>query len=261
MNRAIFLATIVTKFRSVKGILQLIGLAVGFPILMVCLLTWNERIDTELLFELILPMFTGPMLPMFLAYMLVQDGVANSNSFSGGEYLALLFTRPVSRFNYVITKWLAASIGVSIIVAIQITTVQLMLNLKGIDMEVAGPYDMVSLILNSFSYSALIVLIYSFPAKIGIWIFLTGFYAMMLGSTITKGMSDHPGSMKEFLFWVSKFINLGQEILLPSIDVYTLSNNLLFTWSPVLNYVFDTVAYLVLATMILNRREFFYATE
>src|ERR1017187_816250 len=61
----------------------------------------------------------SPMLPGIIAYFLVRDQIANSKSLNDGEYMTLLFTRPLTRANYVMTKWTASGTLVSLLVYVQ----------------------------------------------------------------------------------------------------------------------------------------------
>jgi len=47
----------------------------------------------------------------------------------------------------------------------------------------------------------------------------------------------------------------------PSIDLYDVLNAQNFSWLPIVGYFTNISLYLLIATVILNKREFFYATE
>ena len=260
MNRAVFLCTLIVKFRSISAIISLASLIFGLPIFFAYII--GSAPGVELMYDALSPMISGPMLPMFLAYYLVSDTVANSKSFSQGEYLSLLFSRPLSRFSYVISKWLAGSIGVSICILLMTLTFELSLKAMGHDIQILEPYAILSIILNSFSFTSLVVLIYSFPSKVGLTLFLIIIYASMIGQTLTSTYTsiDNPFASGFYgtLNWIFEFL---RSFVFPSIDIYELTNSIKPQWSQVFTYFSDMVAYLLLATLVLNQREFFYATE
>jgi hypothetical protein len=54
---------------------------------------------------------------------------------------------------------------------------------------------------------------------------------------------------------------LMQTVVTPTIDLQDLVNSVAFSWTPVVNYASNMVIYLLLATYLMSRREFYYASE
>ena len=266
ISKAVFLNSLLVRFSSLGSILQLGSLAVGAPALFASMIISTVGTDPEIAergVELMAPLFGGPLLPMVISYMFIQDNVGNARSLNNGEYMALLLTRPLSRFSYIFTKWLAGAFGVIVVVSMQAFVFETALRIGGVPAAILDPYAALSLVLNSFSYAALVVCIYSFPQKIGLAVFLTLVYASLLGSNISSSFASDestgwPAMLATVIGWIFQFVH---NCLLPSIDVYALFMSLNFTWTPLLTFLSNITIYLLVATFVINRREFFYATE
>src|SRR5262249_4159598 len=148
----IFLFTIMRLF-TWRSLLSLFALTVLFPLVIgVSTKTSDEMAET------VYPMMIHTILPMVIGFMIVSDTVANHKNLSDGEYLSLLFTRPISRANYIITKWLAGTTGVALCVYFAYAVFLFGTTLTGAN-KAPELLEIVNILLNCMSAVALVVLI------------------------------------------------------------------------------------------------------
>jgi hypothetical protein len=215
--------------------------------------------------EPIAEVFKSALLPIVIGSMFVRDGVANWKAGKDGEYLALLFTRPLIRSQYVVTKWLAGSILVFVIISMEILTFAAVQYAYGHPTaNLLDPYTFANLALNSFSLTALVVLIACVPMRLGVWLFFLIYYVAIFGSSVAQISLKQTGNPDGFIVFCQAVLWLMQTVgnfAFPSIDLYDVLNAQNFSWLPIVGYFTNISLYLLIATVILNKREFFYATE
>ncbi|PWT96887.1 MAG: hypothetical protein C5B53_08805 [Candidatus Melainabacteria bacterium] len=208
-------------------------------------------------------MLFGPFIPMCVALYVISPQFANTQQRKDGEYLSLIFSRPLPRWSYVLSKWLS---GVIFILAIVIIQAVLAFALAGVagrqPRDVLDCYSVADAILNAISYTALIVLISSLPSPWGYWIFAWIWAACVL---ITMGvgtmsfitslsvseLSNSVVTAAQFLF---SFFSVG-------IDSYHVFKSSRLPLIDIVIYVSNVVCYLTLSMFAMNRREFFYAND
>lgn len=259
MNKAIFLFTLFIRFTQLSSLLGLLFVSSILPALLSLLCIDKEAAEP------VSELFKSPLLPILIGSMFVRDGVANWRAGKDGEYLALLFTRPLLRSEYVVTKWLAGSILVFVIISTQICTFVAVQGVYGhSQMNLFEPYTFVNLALNSFSLTALVVLIACVPLRLGVWLFLLLYYVAIFGSAVAQislKQTEKPDAFVvvcQGLLWLMQTVS---NFAFPSIDVYDVLNAQNFSWLPIIAYFTNISLYLLIATIILNKREFFYATD
>src|SRR6516165_4951375 len=77
------------------------------------LFVWSMTAAAFLSTDMVVPrewarsMLFGPFVPMCVALSIISPHFANSQQRKDGEYLSLIFSRPLPRWSYVITKWLS----------------------------------------------------------------------------------------------------------------------------------------------------------
>src|SRR5277367_1558502 len=58
----------------------------------------------------------GPAMINIVAFTFVSSSIGNTKSLDDGEYLALLFSRPIFRWVYIVSKWVAGFVLVVLVV-------------------------------------------------------------------------------------------------------------------------------------------------
>lgn len=259
MSPAVFLFTLLVKFSSLSSVLGLLSLAVLAPLVLSSMALDGRTADT--LVEIV----SGPTLAMAISYMFIQDNIANTRQLNDGEYLSLLFSRPLARSQYIISKWLAGSVGVFTIMLINILTFNLAQLVQGRSTLVQSDFWNISnLALNALSYSALMVVIRSFPMRLGITIFVILLYTSMIGPAINFSLTSYESAMPVLCYFfqaIALFSNLLHQFVFPSIDLYEIINCTQFSLLPIVNFISNILLYLLFATMLLNRREFSYGED
>ncbi len=256
MNKAIFLFTLFFRFTQLSQALSLVMFAFVLP-LGLAFSSTNVQIG-----HVIETLLMGPLISLILAYYLVKDGVANQKGSAQGEYLALLFTRPLSRTDYLISKWLAGAIGVMLVRLVEIVVYHLAQ--KGLG-HTAGDLGslpiLANVVLNSFSFTALVVLVASVPMRLGVWLLLLLNYAALFGGSLADFSLRDAGGTNAFFAAFAWLMQSIKTFLFPSINVFDLLNTVQFSWQPIVSYFLNISLCLLLASAILNRREFFYAND
>lgn len=262
MNKAIFLFTM-------KRYLHWVTLVVGCFFLLFFSATVGamQSIDTPLTKELARTLLVGPMLPLLVSYTVISPQVANSQRRKDGEYLSLIFSRPISRWSYVITKWLTGSAFVLAVMAIQIALAYAFSCLASVifathPKSALDAYAVTDAILNALGFTALVVFISSMPQRIAVVVMITYLYLVFL-MTASVGTASYLDSLS--IEQVSKSV-LAMSQLLFSIfvvgfDSYHVMNATSLPIASMLIYISNIVLYLTLSTMVMSYREFFYAND
>jgi hypothetical protein len=223
--------------------------------------------DYEMSREMTRNILFGPVLPLFLAFYGVMPQVANSSGLKDGEYLSLIFTRPLSRSCYILSKWLSGSFFVLTVLILMGTIAICMSTIIGSAAGITVPnifdaYTLTDAVLNSLSATATAVLIASFPRYIGL-IFLMVLIYLNLGLAAVFGCTSF--AVSPFLPGASKLFSALAAFLMSffsmRVDSYHIINSASSPIAALIIYVSNVVIYLTCATAVLCRREFFYAND
>ena len=257
MSKAVIFATI-TKLTGWQGLSTLLLLGIVVPL-------WaSSQCKEPTVAEIIkVAVLTGPFMPVVVAYFLIKDSIGNTRSLTDGEYLSLLFTRPLTRTTYVLTKWITCSILVGLLVFLQLAVFQISETIYGrADATVLNSFRLWDVALNSCSITALMVLINAFPPKVGIFIFAGLLYGTVLGGMLPQMNATGPHADSMAIYnTISSICGFVKTCLTPIISTNEIFNTTRFTWLPALAYVSNISLYLCGATYLLNKREFFYASN
>ncbi len=211
----------------------------------------------------------GPVVPLATSSIIIMPKVANSQQRKDGEYLSLLFTRPVSRTSYVLTKWLSASVFVFTIVMLEALMASAIAWLAAtvIPGSIAfrpmiDAYAIIDAILNSMSFSALFVLLAACPARIRLWLWLglITFLSVTMGTLGVKLLLSGV-SLFEASQMMAAAMRFACSLFTVSADSYHIINSAESPLTSILIYTSNVVLYLTLASVILCQREFFYAND
>ncbi len=259
MNRAIFDFTLQDKFSNWKLQLPLLGFVI-MPAYMLYLAVQStpERIAAG---TTIWHYFENPAVYLFYSYIFVSDGFVSSRPTGDSTAMTLLFTRPITRFDYVMTKFVAASLGVTALLlpaALLAHGVSFLIGLPPVfDVSLAA-----SIILNSMLASAFVVFLHCLPGVLGVFTFLMLAGCSSAGDMfLASASSDIPEILKYFAqimrninFWIGDFF-------FPFLNVGQLSSGVSFDYTAIVVYLSNITSYLFLGTYVLAHREFFYASE
>lgn len=259
MSFPVFLFTLVAKFSNLSSVLGLLFLAIVVPIILS-----SVALDGRTA-EMLVNIVNGPTLAMDISYTFIQDNIANTRQMSDGEYLSLLFSRPLARSQYIVSKWLAGSFGVYVIMLLNIltfNTAQIMQSRS--TLVPIDAWSLANLALNALSYSALMVAIRSFPMRLGITIFVILVYVSLIGPALNFSISNYESALPVAYYFFQSLVflsNFLHQFVYPGIDIYEIFNSTRFSFLPLITYASNVLLYLLFATMLLNRREFSYGED
>lgn len=215
-------------------------------------------------------MLTGKVGVAFVLMVLCLGLAGNSTTQSGrgGEYLPLIFTRPISKSEYVLSKWFVITLIGGGIGALQ----NLMISLIGIHFgEIVTLNALFCMLLERFldagliSAAMILTMLYKHPGFQIVAIF--SFYIWLAGQTIppvTVADTGGGGAVALSIASTKFMINMSQHIsnfILPNLSVYDLINSSRLTIVPILSYLTAVFAYLVCAVAATNQKEFFYGSN
>jgi hypothetical protein len=264
MNKTIFKYTIMSACLDPMKLIYVALLGFVVPIGMKVASLMHGAADSQT-FE----MLTGKVGVAFILMVLCLGLAGNTSTQGGrgGEYLPLIFTRPLTRTQYVITKWLAVAAIGGILATLQNLIVAFAGSFFG---EVVSTQALLSTILERFLDAALIgaamllVMLNKHPYfQIAA---ILSFYIWMTGQTLppVSVAGASPGTDELSLQATRILLGSSQvvsEFILPTINVYDLLNTHQFWLAPVATYLSMVALYLVLSIAVTNRREFFYGTN
>ncbi len=262
MNKAIFLFTMIRYLHWVNLLVG--GIALVFFSFLIGLMLCVDAAVTK---EIARSCLFGPMVAIIVSYSVISPQVANSQRRKDGEYLSLIFSRPIARWSYVVTKWLTGSIFVLAIMILQTVLAYSVAFTcsafwAGHPNNILDGYAIADALLNAFGFTALIVFISSMPQRIAVFVFIIYMYAVFI-LTMLVGTASFVDSLS--LEHVSKTVTaLGQllfTIFVVGMDSYHVINTSTLPIASIVIYVSNIVLYLTLSTLIMSYREFFYAND
>jgi hypothetical protein len=245
--------------------LPVLGTVAVFCIVVPAILTCATLIGPSELEASALSIVLGsPAIAFVLAFTILRDSFADTRHMNDGEYLTLLFTRPVSRADYVFSKWLATSAAVAAALMLQLLIFHIGQALQGIDdSHIWNASAVINVILNALSSSALISVINAFPRKYAVWLFLITSYASVLAranNASWRNEAAFTGDHKQLTDQLD-IPSIISTVLNTRIDAYDLLNANAFPWLELTGYVSNVSIYLLVAVYLLTKREFFYGSE
>lgn len=205
--------------------------------------------------------FTHPALLLILGWRFSRDIALNQHSSKDGEYFSLLFTRPITRVSYVVTKALVTCLGA-------MTTVFALLSVIFLGQLISGAphplfpdgWQCLSLVANAWSFSCLIMMLRVMPPKIGEWMLL---FCLMgaAGTAFSFGIKvDNAGQQAILQGW-DAVSTIYHQLFFPAFDAQVIFERTPFSVVPIVSYVSNCLLYLLGASVIINHREFSYAQD
>lgn len=215
-------------------------------------------------------MLTGKVGVSFIMMVLCLGLAGNTTTQSGrgGEYLPLLFSRPISRTEYVLTKWVTITIIGGALAALQNVLVCICGYFFGESTSAVGLF---SLVIERFLDAGILAagMLLAMLNKHPIFqiISICAFYVWMLGQTVPPVSVAGPqieGVDKLALDATKVLLDSSQamgDLVLPGINIYDMINSSRFSILPPVAYFSTLMLYLALAISATNKREFFYGTN
>lgn len=215
-------------------------------------------------------MLTGKVGVAFILMVLCLGLAGNTSTQGGrgGEYLPLLFTRPVSRAEYVLTKWVTITVIGGLLAAIQNLVVAFCGFYFGETLTIQAVLSMVlERFLDAGIISAAMMLAMLNKNTMFQIVSIIAFYIWMAGQTIppVSVAGPNPTGIDELALQSTKVMlttsQLLSDLIIPTVNVYDALNTSQLPLVPILSYISTLALYLVFAVAVTNRREFFYGTN
>lgn len=209
--------------------------------------------------------FLHPVCLLMFGWRFSRDVAFNQNSTKDGEYFSLLFTRPITRASYVLTKALVTAVG-SFSMVFALLLVYFVGDVLGRAMVGMRPpafvsgSDILNMMLNAWSFGCLIVLLRVLPQKVGELLFVLSLFAA-LGTVFSYNLKFEDAGGSVMMQGWEAASTVYHELLFPATDVLAVVEKEPFSYLPIVTYVSNCLLYLVIAMFILNRREFSYAQD
>lgn len=185
---------------------------------------------------------------MFLS-LIVAAGLIGQDISSGT--LQLLFARPVARWSYVVSRWIAATLGVTALVVMQLVLTGLAMLLHG---NPPSLHDATVFLADGVLVAAGSVAVLTLASSLVTGI---GDLGLLLAAWIVAQTLPQVGMARGWAWMVS----LGQELqhlIAPRLDVNAIAAGTL-SWHDATSYLSSVVVCLALAMLVMNRRELSYA--
>lgn len=252
MNPTILFYTFAVKLSRIPMVLALIFYTVVLPILFS---TGSHAGRPE---SAVLELLTSPGWAIVIGYVFIDDSTVTARNAADGEFLALLFTRPVARSEYIITKWLAGAIAIAMIVTVQLLIFDGALMARGLPPPLLrNPYEWCNVILNAGSFAALLICIRSLPYRWGVICFVLLVSFAWCGTAFGSIGSLERNS--GFVTVAAVYKNLAT-VFFPTIDTYDVAFGTM-PWLTLVTFASNITVYLCVACVIMSLREFFYSNE
>ncbi len=264
INRAVFKFTVMSACLDTMKLLYVALLGFIVPIGMKLASLYHGSSDSQT-FE----MLTGKVGVSFIMMVLCLGLAGNTATQSGrgGEYLPLLFSRPVSRCEYVFTKWVTITAIGGTLAAFQ----NVLVAISGLPFgETTSFTGVLSMLIERYLDAGILAagMIWSMLNKHPLFqvVSIVAFYIWMLGQTVppvsvagpqAAGVDQLALECTKILLDCSGYLG---DLILPGVNVYDLLHSQVPSILPIIAYFSTLAIYLTGAIMSTNKREFFYGT-
>lgn len=251
MNKAVFIFTLWLKITQVdkSDIIVLAFIVLG------CISVGLAKLD----YMPVLDIFRNPAFMLVVGYSFAKDSSLNLNSLSDGEYFALLFTRPIKRSSYILTKAVVTALGIAALVSGGLLICLLSQIVTGAEKIVfLDKFELLSVFANCWSFGCLMVFLRALPPKISNIAFVMFVYGCAGGSALNFGAKLNFDLLPSTIYLWGTLCDIVQQFFYPALDVEVALNSITFDPLPVVSYVSNCLIYLLAATLLVNRREFSY---
>lgn len=172
---------------------------------------------------------------------------------SGSGVFQLLFARPIRRWEYLVSRWLAVIAGASALMLLQLAIVCLVVGSHGLPTQRELLVQAAEQVLAVTGTTSVIVLFSAFLSGVGdvLGILLMTFAAQILGFIGQLKQNDAIIRTKDELV---RFLG-------PELPIGPLTAGGHFPWFEVVSYFSTVTLCLAIAIWVLNRREISYASE
>jgi len=265
INPAVFCYTLFVKFQNWQNCIPLVlfMLLPSFCIITIMTFSHAQLTDSNCkeVVDIIKGYFGNTLICMLTSYFFVSDGFAGRKFISESDTMALLFTRPITRFCYVLSKFCGGLLGTTVIFLLGFSMALLVCAAYGIKLDSVHALDFVNLACNAATFNALMVFLHcAHPLVGGVT------YFILMGAGNMGGMFTSFDRSTDVLAEIVKAICLfisewfGDFVAQPVNITALVTANFLDTYELAV-FFSNVVFYLLLAGFALSIREFSYGAE
>jgi ABC-type transport system involved in multi-copper enzyme maturation permease subunit len=232
----------------------------------IILATLRQRFTSPMRLVLLAMFLSFSMMPILLSpaagfmglgacywYALVLAAGAIGQDLSSGT-LQLLLARPVTRAQYVFSRWAALSAGTLLVVLLQVVVAAPLLVLRG----ASPPWHELPLLLANDALEAMGMV--SVMTLLSTLVPGIGDLGLLALAFISAQVMEGIGGFKGWAALVRAAEEL-QHALKPSFDLAPLFQGVPVSWLELVSYLSTVTLCLAIAVMVLNRRELSYASS
>lgn len=205
--------------------------------------------------------FQFPTVLLLGAYLFVSDGLVSLKVIGDAEPLSLLFTRPVTRFCYIFSRFTGALAGMSILFSLGMSFGLLTALYYGINIQSISLLDYLSIVANAAGFAAFFTFLHCARPLISIVSVIT-----LMGCRGMAGEYSSYGTMDNKILETIKqtAIFLGNcfgDLLPSSQDFAKLLSASYVDYYTLVILLSNIVIFLLLAGLSLSKREFSYGSD
>lgn len=242
---------------------------VGIPLLLflgmpcyVMLISVIDSTEPEMAARNVWNYFSNPALYLMLSYLFISDGLLTGRLAGEPETLNLLFTRPITRTAYVLTKFICGFLGSMTIMFVSALFTLAAATALGISENPMDSYFVISIVLNSLVFSAFYVFLHSLPALLGLvlYLFLSG--CQTVGDILSFGYSSSAPTFFKYVKQAILFMNYWFGDMYPNcVDFSLIATSYYACTELIVVYLSNLALFLFLAIFVLTIREFSYGSD
>jgi ABC-type transport system involved in multi-copper enzyme maturation permease subunit len=226
----------------------------------------RQRFTSPIRLVILLLLGWMPMIPLLIApragFAVLGDGYFLALTLAAGMIgqdlssgtLQLLLARPVTRAQYVFSRWGAVTAGTVLIVVLQTLVAALIMALRGVPVPwVEAAQFLTNAALLALGTAAVMALLSSLAAGIGD-------LGLLLLVFISAQVLEKLGMFKSWA-WLVRGAGELLRVLKPQLDLAPLFHGDPVAWFAVVSYLSTVTLCLGLAVVVMNRRELSYASS
>lgn len=238
-----------------------IFLFMGLPCYMM-LITVIDSTEPEVAAKNVWHIFDTASIYFLLAYLFISDGLLTSRPNGEPETLNLLFTRPVTRTSYVLSKFFCGFVGSSSVLLVSVALTLGIATALGIAENPIDSHFILSICLNSLIFSAFYVFLHSMPSLLGLFSYLFFSGCQTIGDIMSIGYSASAPTFFKYVKGAILFFNYWFGDVFPAcVDFSLLASSYYACTELIVVYLSNLSLFLFLAIFMLSIREFSYGAD
>lgn len=265
INPAVFAYTLYIKLSTVRNWIPLIILLFlpSFALYMQVTISGATLSpeDKQNLAKGLLGFFVSPTICMMMVYFFISDGFAGRKLIGESDNLALLFTRPVTRFSYVMSKFIGGTLGAFAFQAVGLVITALVALALNVAPPSLSPLMFLTLLANLAGWASLVTFLHCAHPLLAIFIvfMLQGFAGVgaLFGNTNGPDMMILQIVRNICLFlhdWFGDFIPF-------KVDLVTMFSAITFDTYEFSIFISNIAFFLFISCIALSKRSFAYGAE